>query len=222
VREVDEKLLFSCWVNLPAKKLLVLSCPRSGSRYVAKALKTATELDVPHERMGQHGIVTSFFATDMPEEETSHKGVRSDYTFAHIWHLVRHPLPWIRSAACHLGEGFWQNQTEFTGIEVPCCKNVRTHRRPDRAWPQLGLYWVAWNALMEAQDPELLIRLEDVEEIWSEMMGLLGLGSTFPARLKAVGGDSKLLEQVPEVTWEMLGSSAEPVQELARRYGYVT
>jgi hypothetical protein len=197
------------------KRLLVVGCARGGTRYL-NGLMRAIKLDTRHEAMGRDGTVTSFFATDLKKQSGSHKGVRSDFVFEHIWHLVRHPLPWIRSAHAHLGWGYWKDKNPMMGFEVPCGKD----RRCERAWPELGRFWIFWHGLIEEQEPELRIRLEYAEEFWPEMMRLLGKSDTFPPNVRPEGRDPKRLFKTPEVTWEMLGDAADEVRATATRYGY--
>jgi hypothetical protein len=218
VSQLDEERILNCWINLPQKRLLVLGCPRSGTRYTARLLKTGAGLDVPHERMGQHGTVTSFFAADMPSLAKPHKGVRSDYEFEHVWHIVRHPLMFVRSAFAFLDTGYWETTEPHTGVHVP----LRENGYPSEdSYPALGLHWVRWNRLIETQKPEMRYRLERTKTAWPVMMDLLGLnGTVFPSNVKPVGRDTDTLTKTSKVTWDMFGEHQAEVWDLAASYGY--
>jgi hypothetical protein len=105
-----------------------------------------------------------------------------------------------------------------TGIEVPCDEK----RHAEEGWKEVAEHWLRWHELIEAQDPELRIRLEDMEHFWPEMMKKLGRPhKQFPADVAPIGHDPRRLIRTPEITWEMLGPIAEEVKDKARSYGYV-
>jgi hypothetical protein len=173
---------------------------------------------VTHERMDLDGVVTSFFATDMQKQARTHEGVRSDYIFDHVVHLVRHPLPWIRSAHQHLGAAYWQNIQKITGIKVL----FGDDRRCQNAYEALGRHWLVWNALIALQNPDLTIRLEHLKDEWSGFLDQLGcaLDTPFPSIIQPIGHEPKKLEKTPVVTWDMLGDAESEVRTVASRYGY--
>src|ERR1700748_2135285 len=87
------------------KRILVISAPRSGTRWMARILREC-KLDVRHEWMGKDGSVSSYFVVDTDEipivpqsKRLCHQNVpgSSAYRFDLILHVTRHPVKTIAS-----------------------------------------------------------------------------------------------------------------------------
>ena len=131
-------------------KVLVTGCPRSGTTFVSRLLCTKYGLDMPHEKMGEHGTVSYAFAVDAEEYLWCHEGERRrDFDFDLIFHLVRDPLACIGSLTVmmHMLSPFFEAHLgELRGAsEIQQCADV----------------WIRWNKLVERQ-AHFRVRVEDI------------------------------------------------------------
>ena len=132
------------------KKLLIIGCGRSGTKYAAELLQEFG-IDVRHEVMGEAGMV-SWFATfedccSLPGEHLpsiSH----SDYL---ILHQVRHPLKTIASLRT-ITERSWQR----IALHVP------EVRQTTSLLARCMHYWYVWNLAAEMK-AILTFRVEDLD-----------------------------------------------------------
>lgn len=184
--------------------LLVTGCPRSGTRFVTRALQQ-TGIRVQHERLGVDGTVSALYCV---EDFYYNREVRppprlSSVQFGQMWHLVRDPMDCIPSLAKNLLPRFWHWQEKHTGI-------------PGDLEPVIlrcALFWEAWNRICETLPDVQRVRIEHLAEDQPsvahaqciEMQTLVG-ASKHP-RLD--------FEQIPDL------AVREAVQKRAMTYGYV-
>lgn len=141
------------------KTVLVTGCARSGTKYTAELL-AAHGLDVRHEAMGRDGTVTWCMAVD--DQEVPWGEPFGAYSFDHIFHQVRHPLPVIRSMMT-LRPKSW----EF----------IARHIELDGGEPSLlnaARFWYYWNGLAERRSNKRF-RIEKVGEVQEVLLGGLSL-----------------------------------------------
>jgi hypothetical protein len=156
--------------RLPARKLLVTGCGRSGTKYIALVLRRLG-LDVQHEAMGRDGVVSWYMAVDA--EGVPFGPARQDCEFEHVLHQVRHPLAVIASAA-----SFKPQTWEFICAHIPVSM-------VDPLPLRCAKYWYYWN--LEAERvAHWRYRVEDLTSVFE----------TLCARLR-VRGDTAVLERVP-------------------------
>ena len=151
---VDKRGRFPC---RPAAVRLVLilvtGCPRSGTYYTA-ALLQHVELDVRHEQVGKDGTVSWMLAVDAPTYPYGHVNERrSDYDFAQVVHLVRHPLDAIASITT-IGTESWDWIAEH-------CPPVRVY---ESKWERAACFWWHWNQLCRAQ-ADSWVQLESLPDL---------------------------------------------------------
>jgi hypothetical protein len=169
----------------------------------------ATGLLVKHEIMGRDGSVGG-----VPACFGSYDG---NYEFAHIWHLVRFPLDYIRSARARFGDSYWQRMQEINGIEHPTGKQ----RQTVEAYQQIARHWMWCHKQIEGYNPELLIRIEDGKQAWPRIIDILNPRKReYPEQIDRVGHQAERLEKIPPITWEMLGLVEQEVRDMAGGYGY--
>ena len=182
------------------KRLLVVACPRSGTRSLARSLLNAG-VRCHHEVMGRDGSVSHFLAVDDYYYAGMHQEGRRDFEFEHIWHQVRNPLHAIPSIAKHITKrSWWHWQEKHTGVSYD--------ETPLR---RAALFWLRWNSLCNDNDPGLTYRIEDAP------LDLMG---------KILGVEMAPLERirhgvaVEPIGWDELEELAEPIRLLAKEYGY--
>lgn len=151
------------------KEVLILACPRSGTRWMAEVLRQ-TGLAIRHEGMGGAGTIGPQYAVDDYWYGAKYKGdVRSNYCFARTLHQVRHPLPTIASLAADLPEAFWHWQEKHTGIGWQPDPILRAAR-----------FWCAWTRLIRRNPITYTYRIENIERVWPELCGILQLPGKRP------------------------------------------
>lgn len=205
-------------------KLLALSLPRSGSRYLTTVLHAA-RVKVGHEMFKRDGTVGTFFAVEdviypgkhwSTDDESRQR--RSDYEFERVWHYTRDPRKVIPSMASRfMAPAIWVWQERHTGISAGL-------------WPaklRAMKLWVAWNELIERNEKiDLFFRIEDIDARWDEMCESVGLPAD--TELHDVDRTYGTLEKGPRrtmpMTWDEMKSidaeAARAVRDMARRYGY--
>lgn len=201
---------------MESRKLLILSAPRSGTRYAAR-ICSKLGLNVQHERVGAGGTVSSYFVVDDYWYQGAHSRNRherrSEFKFDHVWHQVRHPLNVIGSMFGHnvLLRNWWHWQEKHTGISFDSPPLVRAAR-----------FWIDWNEKIGAQNPDIRYRIEDIEFVWPELMERLGMQGT---DLPPVDKKTNSRPHEP-VTWRDLQIEdrdlSDRVKRIAEKYGYRT
>lgn len=137
-------------------KYLILGHPRSGTGYMAKLFQL-NGLDVGHEIMGKNGQSNWQYAIPNDKCFPWTKGVKSDYNWDIIIHVVRDPFTAISSIAFtetpYSNEKSWkQISDQFRNKYL----NLPNTNRFDRA----VVSYIGWNNLIKIQNPDYLINLE--------------------------------------------------------------
>ena len=204
-------------------KLLALSTPRSGTRFVNLLLRSCG-VKIGHEAFKRDGTVGMFFAVEdvsypgkhwSTEDESRQR--RSDYQFEQVWHFVRDPRKAIPSIASHfLHQSIWWWQERHTGI------SAGLYPKALRAM----LFWVAWHELIEKNEKvDYFFRVEDIDVEWPVMCRRMEI----PEReMPAVERDLGTVETGPRRTMPLSfdemdaidPSAARAVRDMAERYGY--
>lgn len=207
-----------------AKRLLVLGSGRSGTMFTAKALRTIG-INVLHEKMGEHGTVSHYFALDSdwypmaPWQEAQgkkHVGERrTDFNFEHIVHIIRDPRKAIPSMTKIFGSITWQFYVD-NGLIPDIRRNAMLRAMH---------YWLAHNEASELQ-AHLTFNLENYQKAWPSMMDLLfGPGSIppYPAHLKPMNKTSGFRSYEPVTFDDLIAIDADlgkRIKAYAKRHGY--
>lgn len=187
------------------KRILVIGCPRSGTRYTAEVLRQMG-VKVEHERMGRDGTVSSWFTVDDYYYPRAHGGRRADFEFDCVVHQVRHPLDVIGSLETAMNPAWWHWQQAHTGISK------------ESDYPG-ARFWLAWNEMCEQQPTDLAYRVEAMDEAWVGLSWLLfGEVRSLPSVSKEMGRLRRPNRKTP--SWDDLGPYAEDVKKKAAEYGY--
>lgn len=186
--------------------ILVTGCGRSGTGYMAECLQQAG-LDVGHERLGADGISSWLWAAPFGPYPVYHTQV-SRPKFDVILHQVREPLATIGSAMT-----FREETWRFIRRWVPI----------DKDWgilKQACHYWYWWNTRVKQLRPTMRYRVEDAEQVWPEIMTLVGCDAPFP---RGVSEKTNSREHF-DPTWPGVKTAApqlaNDIAQMAQRYGY--
>lgn len=175
--------------------LLVTGTPRSGTSYLTHLLNQY-KLNLGHERVGPGGTVSGFFFIDHDwypygHNKTSEKP--GDFDFRVLIRLVRHPLKTIPSLAALIERQYISANNNYklwypeVGIETD--KN-------NLIWSALNV-WVKTHQTIQNED--LTIRLETIEEQWSDIQKLLDI----PDPYKPIPVPNVSFKK-PPTTWKVL------------------
>lgn len=207
------------------RRVLVTGCGRSGTNYMAVALRAAG-FDVGHEKMGADGVASWFFgpthADQMPKpHETTTKihkdGSRpQDFEFDLVLHQTRHPVLVIPSLVSVYRLTDWRFVHEHVDINPGLPKLRRAM-----------LYWIRWNRQieMEWRPSSSRYRIEDIEIEWPRIMRQLGAsGRPFPRDVSRRVNHQGGYREPDVLTADDLERAApdvfQPFTRLAERYGY--
>lgn len=217
------------------RKLLIVACARSGTKYIHKVMQKVG-LDIGHEYTGKDGSATHFWAVDPPQclefpwespkDRKAHIGERrSDFEFEHKWHQIRDPLKCITSNSLVIPRNEWQWLGQY--IPIPAAKH-------DTKYLSM-LYWLYWNAMCEDY-ADSSYRIEDIDHEWpllAEMVGLKGV--PLPAVDKQMNRakrwskpyvDREAIKKMPDLTWAHLEAIdpilTDAIRAKADRFGYAT
>ena len=205
------------------RKLLALAVPRSGTKFMSKVFRTSG-VRAGHENIQSGGTVGMFFAAEdcwypgthwVGEDEQRQR--RSDFEFEQVWHFVRDPLKVVASlASSAFAQYIWCWQERHTGIS--CGLYPKTLRAM--------LFWVAWNELIEKNNPDFFFRIEDIDAAWPEICERLGIEGKpeVPPYPRNYGTVYTGQQAVVPMTWDEMKSIDNEtylrVREMAARYGY--
>ena len=205
------------------RKLLALAVPRSGTKYISKVLQTSG-VKVGHEMFKADGTVGMFFAVEdcwypgkhwVADDEQKQR--RSDFEFEQVWHFVRDPLKTIASLASPVfAKHIWCWQERHTQI------SCGLYPKKLRAMA----FWVAWNELIEDNNPDFFFRIEDIDAAWPEICERLGIENepSVPPYPRDYGTVYTGQQAVVPMTWDEMKSIDNAtylrVREMAARYGY--
>jgi hypothetical protein len=185
------------------KKLAIIGCGRSGTRYMSKVLN-AFGVTVGHEKDKENGTV-DWKAT-----------IRDLDHYDAVFHQVRNPLGVI--ASCH-------------GIKMSSwniIKKAGIIEEGDSTLVKCMKYWLEWNKAAQKR-AVFTYRVEEIETMLPEMFKYMGWGYN-PTNFKKVkelgttdhtGAHAK---SYPSLTWEKLREEdadlAVELALLAKEYGY--
>lgn len=203
------------------KRLLVLGSGRSGTMFTAKALRTVG-INVLHEKVGEHGTVSHYFALDsawypmapwQESQDKKHVGERrSDFEFERTIHIMRDPRKAIPSMTKIFGMVTWQFYVD-NGL-IP---DIRRN-------PMLRAmhYWLAHNELSESQ-ADLTFNLENYHKAWPAMMEVLGENAPYPRHLKPMNKTSGFRSYEPVTFADLISVDAalgKRIKAYAKKHGY--
>jgi hypothetical protein len=192
------------------RKLLVIGCGRSGTRYASKVFR-AVGLDVGHEEDGRDGRIDWKCVHSPPE-------VFGGYSL--VLHQVRHPLRVIESFhSASKGSWGWVARADPGIVSRPLLRSC-------------ARYWVRWNLAAE-EEADWTYKVEDLIGVLPRIMESCGLDPSFvdmpsvlgiPATDHTRRGTEKYGSRIPLLTVDRLRECApEEVVEILRmavRYGY--
>lgn len=191
-----------------SRLVLVVGAPRSATRTFSRRLhKSGVRAD--HERVGRGGSVSSYFAVDDYWYQGPHgQDRRRNYTFTHVWHLVRDPLKTINSLAAGMPVAWWHWQEKHSGVSADEPR-LRGAMR----------FWLRWNQICEPQT-DFRVRFEESDSRWGELCERLGVA---PVTLPEIHAHQRAVPLAP-LSWDALKSEDAPltdaIREMAVRYGY--
>lgn len=208
------------------RHVLVTGTGRSGTTYFSDLL-TLLGLDVGHQRNGKDGCSGAEFSVDhywypwfpvYGGGDCANVGERrSDYDYAHVLHIVRHPLWCIPSLMRNypaINPEFWADN----GTMDPKAMDASSIYR------NAAMYYGINEVIHESGQAEYVCQLEKIHEHWDTLMDILDMHGTpdpvLPPTNKAVGWG-----QYEPLTWNELENSvgsvlANSIRAQAKRYGY--
>lgn len=180
---------------------LITGCGRSGTLYMAKALRAAG-LDVGHEEAGEDGAVSSAWCVDSRHYPYYHEqGPRPEFDI--VLHQVRHPLPTIASLTTSQSAS-WAFTEQF--VPIPEGDVVA----------KAAYFWYHWNTLAERQ-AEFTYRIENLENRWDEIMSVLRHNAPYSSCAQLLKNVNSRVHGA--VNWTDI-PLARQIRGMARRYGY--
>lgn len=215
------------------RKLLIVACARSGTTFMQKAFQKCG-FDFGHEYVGADGCVSHWFPVEANSYPAFHKlkahvgehETRSDYTFQHVLHQVRHPLGVISSNVHTMTKDHRMWLRDF-GLVIP-------ERAPKEFFAMN--YWLHWNVICEEharQHGGRTYRIEDIDEEWPSIIKLLDSDAPLPeldrqmhrkARWAKPFIDREAVKAAPDLTWGDLDRVdsllASAIRAKAKEYGY--
>jgi hypothetical protein len=208
------------------RHVLVTGTGRSGTTYFSDLL-TMLGLDVGHQRNGKDGCSGAEFAVDHDwypwfpvygGGDCANVGERrSDYTYAHVLHIVRHPLWCIPSLMRNypaINPEFWADN----GAMDPKAMDGSSIYR------NASMYYGINKRIDESKQAEYRCQLEQIHDHWGDLMDVLELPGTPDPQLGATNQASGWGQYEP-LTWAELElqvgkSLADGIRSQAKRYGY--
>jgi hypothetical protein len=215
------------------KKLRIIGCGRSGTRYSASlfqglGLDITHELDQPVEKSaGRDGISSWFLAVDDPNPPNGPSDIGID--FQYTIHQVRHPLLVIASFAQFiLKEG--TRSPEFIGKHIPGLKedlDTNELSLKQKLILQAARYWYEWNLLAEKKATET-VQLEELDKHLARICDILEIPFD-PGIMDQISRKTNerewYIQEAPWVlTWEDLYQLdpvlTDRIRNLSVKYGY--
>ena len=214
------------WLSLDAgavkrKRTLILSCARSGSKYISEVLSECG-LDVGHEAVGNDVTVGFMYAC----EKVKFADFDGVGTYDTILHQVREPLAVIGSCQT-LRTSSWRVIFEELGWLASDMAGNSEGAHERMVLKRCMRFWLEWNrkcARLAGRAPHTVEGLADGGPSVGFLAGRLDVDSVLLRRkLDSVSSDTNTREH-GSVTWGMLraidGRLAAEVAELAALYGY--
>lgn len=208
------------------RHVLVTGTGRSGTTYFSDLL-TLLGLDVGHQRNGNDGCSGAEFCIDHDwypwfpvygGGDCANVGERrSDYTYKHVLHIVRHPLWCIPSLMKNypaINPEFWADN----GVMDPAVMSLSSILR------NATMYYGINKFIDDSGQAEYRCQLEQIHDHWSTLMDILELSGTPDPSLKASNQASGWGQYEP-LTWAELENEVgktltKSIQEQAKVYGY--
>jgi len=185
--------------------ILITGAGRSGTTYMARALQRCG-LDMPHERLGRDGTVSSLYCFDAPwYPGKKHAVPRPEFDV--ILHQARHPLNSI--ASIQTGKSWdWTCQFLPVGEDAPLLQRACYN-------------WLVFNEEAEGQ-ARYTYRIEALVNAWPTLQRLIG----FEAPYSAIADLPHTINsrKHSSVTWDNVREAApkiyDDIRAAAERYGY--
>jgi len=141
--------------NKDKKKLLIVGCGRSGTKFVSSLL-SQIGLQLGHEKVSVDGLSNWYFTPASEIYPPTHTRIKfNDYEYEHIFHQVRHPLKTIASA-----QTFMNVSWDYTKKFIPITPNK------NKLYNAME-YWLYWNEKAE-EISEWRYKIEDFKLIFEE------------------------------------------------------
>lgn len=200
-------------VSEESHQLLVVSCGRGGTNYMAKLLQMSG-LDVGHECYGDYGRVAWPFTVG----GYRYDGVPMEIgEYAHTFHQVRHPLKVIES---------WMNDvSDIDGIHwLFIRKHIPEIEEEDSLIIHCAKYWYYWNLKAE-KISEWRYRIDDFENFVDEFESRLGISVSREAMQSLSKKTNHWADHEHKITWQDLQRELpqelyENIIKMTIRYGY--
>jgi len=208
------------------RHVLVTGTGRSGTTYFSDLLKILG-LDVGHQRNGKDGCSGAEFSVDhhwypwfpvYGGGDCANVGERrSDYTYKHVLHVVRHPLWCIPSLMRNypaINPEFWADN----GIMDPYVMDKSSIIR------NATMYYYINEAIDKSNQAEYRCQLEHIHENWGTLMDILEMHGTSDPVLKPSNQASGWGRYEP-LSWTQLENGigkalTNSIRAQANRYGY--
>jgi len=207
------------------KKIVIIGCGKSGTKYIQKVLKRA-DIHIGHEYKSKDGL-SSWYATPtefdkdihLPYHASQLKGYDPLHTV--VLHQVRHPLNTIISFKTNCSRPSW----EYVYKHIP-----EIDHEKDSPLLQTMKYWYYWNQIAENK-AEWTYTVEGLfknESMFTEFCKRIGQTRLLPLR-DTLGTVSQLINtggrsRYKNITWEHLFNEdfnlTKKIIKRGRRYGY--
>lgn len=171
---------------------------------------------VGYEKVDPHGAVSSYYAVG----DTMYHGphgfqAREDYSFEHVWELVRDPLKTLASMSAEQGglsPQWWAWQRRHTGINVNKVGRLRASCE----------FMLDWKLRCEAMNPEVTYRIEDQQQDWPKIAKRLGVDvEPLPDFVPMNNGRPKPILTWDDIAKEVGLETVERIQKMYEKYGYL-
>jgi hypothetical protein len=208
------------------RHVLVTGTGRSGTTYFSDLL-TLLGLDVGHQRNGKDGCSGAEFSVDHDwypwfpvygGGDCANVGERrSDYTYKHVLHIVRHPLWCIPSLMRNypaINPEFWADYGVMDPVVMDQSSTIRN----------AAMYYGINKAIDDSGQAEYRCQLEEIHNHWSTLTDILELGKVPDPGLGATNKATGWGQYEP-LTWSELElyvgkGLCRAIREQAERYGY--
>ena len=192
----------------PRRRLLIMACPRSGTRFTSKYI-SALGVPFPHEEIGPYGGIGWQYAVAKPYSPKH--GSRDDFEFENIVYQVRHPLSVIVSMTTHSPAMRRWVSRELGGIPTDgLAWGMNFYWRWMREMERYSDVWYRVEDLWPHDRAELLLRTY-LREMTMETRAALPFASDNARPHKRILWDD--LQRVDKIL-------AHNIYKLSRKYGY--
>lgn len=183
------------------KKLLIIGCGRSGTKYTSTIL-SALGADMPHEKIGRDGMVSW--------KEAIQPKWKLKLQYLNVYHQVRYPLDVINSCQTFQKES-WKLIENYIPVD-----------KEDQLIVKCMKYWYYWNLLSERKAQQTF-QIEKIIDLLTEVSKSLDIKSEEFKKFDNKKINTRSKSYHPH-TWEDLTQYDKGLVEkcirLALRYGY--